>query len=171
MLNNSKSEDSHHGYKSSGEVFSIFRSSQNRTKGDLAITAMMKIASSNRNLLHGTLQGQRGTHIMVRVGQEVVTMILTEAGGHHFRINCAHGNPDVWNERIRRVKKSSQILEKPCRVLMDLAGPKLRTGKLNAGPCVLKISSKKNAVGSVICPAKVWLSPPSSRSTTTSCIS
>ncbi|CAA3008033.1 plastidial pyruvate kinase 4, chloroplastic [Olea europaea subsp. europaea] len=163
MLNNSKS-DSLHGYTNSGEVLPICKSSQNRTKGDLAITAMMKRASSNRNLLLGTLQGQRGTHIMVTVGQEVVendthVAVLIEAGATIFRINCAHGNPDIWNEIIRRVKKSSQVLEKPCRVLMDLAGPKLRTGKLKAGPCVLKISPKKNAVGSVICPAKIWLSP------------
>ncbi|KAL2550662.1 Plastidial pyruvate kinase 4 [Forsythia ovata] len=163
MLSNSKS-DSVHGLKSSGEVLPIHKSLQNQTNGDLAIAAMMKRASSNRNLLLGSLKGQRGTHIMVTVGQEVVdndTHVagLIEAGATIFRINCAHGNPDIWNEIIRRVKQSSQILEKPCRVLMDLAGPKLRTGKLKAGPCVVKISPKKNAVGSVICPAKVWLSP------------
>lgn len=40
---------------------------------------------------------------------------------------------------------------------MDLAGPKLRTGKLKPGECVMKISPKKNATGNVIFPAQVWL--------------
>ncbi|KAM3682015.1 hypothetical protein ACB098_12G040200 [Castanea mollissima] len=40
---------------------------------------------------------------------------------------------------------------------MDLAGPKLRPGKLKPGECVMKISPKKNATGNVIFPAQVRL--------------
>ncbi|KAJ0041857.1 hypothetical protein Pint_17688 [Pistacia integerrima] len=50
------------------------------------------------------------------------------------------------------------MLEMPCRILMDLVGPKIRTGSLKPGPCVTKISLKKNATGNVILPAQVWLS-------------
>ncbi|KAI3797568.1 hypothetical protein L1987_32826 [Smallanthus sonchifolius] len=49
------------------------------------------------------------------------------------------------------------MLEKPCRILMDLAGPKLRTGKMKPGPCVKKISPKKNAYGNMITTAHVWV--------------
>lgn len=50
------------------------------------------------------------------------------------------------------------MLETPCRILIDLAGPKLCTGKFELGPCVVKISPKKDATGNVIFPAQVWLS-------------
>ncbi|OMO50062.1 Pyruvate kinase [Corchorus olitorius] len=83
---------------------------------------------------------------------------LKAAGTSIIRINCAHGNPEIWSEIMRRVKQSSQMLEAPCRILMDLAGPKLRTNNLQPGPCVVKISPKKNATGNVIFPAQVWLS-------------
>ncbi|GKF43258.1 plastidial pyruvate kinase 4, chloroplastic [Tanacetum coccineum] len=65
------------------------------------------------------------------------------------------GDPTVWSEIIRRAKVNSQKLEMPCRVLMDLAGPKLRTGRKKAGPCVMKIYPKRNAYGNVINPAQV----------------
>ncbi|KAJ0054676.1 hypothetical protein Pint_03388 [Pistacia integerrima] len=50
------------------------------------------------------------------------------------------------------------MLEMPCRILMDLAGPKICTRSLKPGPCVTKISPKKNATGNVMFPAQVWLS-------------
>lgn len=131
--------------------------------GKFTIQAMRKKASSNSEFLLGRLQDGRTTHIMVTVGQEATeneTLItdLIKAGTSIIRINCAHGNPSIWSEIIKRVKESSQMLEKPCRILMDLAGPKLRTGKLKSGPSVVKISPKKNASGNVVFPAQVWLS-------------
>ncbi|XP_011076014.1 plastidial pyruvate kinase 4, chloroplastic [Sesamum indicum] len=133
-------------------------------KLDLGMTSMIKKVTSNRDLLLGTLQGQKMAHIMVTVGQEVVendTHItdLINSGATTFRINCAHGNPELWSKIIRLVKRCSQLLEKPCRILMDLAGPKLRTGRLKHGPCVVKISPKRNAFGTVVRPSKVWLTP------------
>ncbi|XP_075647587.1 plastidial pyruvate kinase 4, chloroplastic isoform X2 [Castanea sativa] len=122
----------------------------------------LKKAFSDGELLLGPLQHDKTTHIMVTVGQEALgseTLItdLIKMGASIIRINCAHGNPSDWSEIIRRVKRSSQLLEKPCRILMDLAGPKLRTGKLKPGECVMKISPKKNATGNVYFPAQVWL--------------
>ncbi|KAM7467709.1 hypothetical protein LguiB_015271 [Lonicera macranthoides] len=133
-------------------------------KKDLTTNTMRERASSNREILLGPLQDERTTHIMVTVGQEVTeseTLIddLLKNGTTVIRINCAHGNPSIWSEIIRRVKRSSQMLEKPCRILMDLAGPKLRTDKMKDGPCVAKLSPKKNASGNVIFPAQVWLAP------------
>ncbi|XP_021300591.1 plastidial pyruvate kinase 4, chloroplastic [Herrania umbratica] len=134
-----------------------------QNKGNFMINAMRKKAFLNRELLLGPLQDSRLTHIMTTVGEEALeseTLItnLIKAGTSIIRINCAHGNPEIWSEIIRRVKQSSQMLEAPCRILMDLAGPKLRTDNLKPGPCVVKISPKKNASGNVIFPAQVWLS-------------
>ncbi|GFP81088.1 plastidial pyruvate kinase 4 chloroplastic [Phtheirospermum japonicum] len=151
----SSTSDSHLG-------INIFNKTSGSKKSDLGITAMTKRASSNRNQLLGKLQGQKTTHIMVTVGQEVVendTHItdLINLGTTIFRINCAHGNPEIWSKIISMVRKSAGLLEKPCRILMDLAGPKLRTGRFKDGPCVVKISPKRNAFGSTVRGAQIWL--------------
>ncbi|KAL3653612.1 hypothetical protein CASFOL_003293 [Castilleja foliolosa] len=130
-------------------------------KLDLGITSMTKRASSNRNQLLGTLQGQKTTHIMVTIGQEAIendSLItdLINSGTTIFRINCAHGNPEIWSKMINTVKKPARLLEKPCRILMDLAGPKLRTGRFKDG-CIVKISPKRNAFGSTVRGAQIWL--------------
>ncbi|XP_059629084.1 plastidial pyruvate kinase 4, chloroplastic-like [Cornus florida] len=163
LLENMKSS-SLNSRGSVGDEISSPKSLDKQTKGEYTINRMRNKSSSNKKLLLGTLQDDRTTHIMVTVGQEAAeseTLItdLLKLGTTIIRINCAHGNPSVWSEIIRRVKRSSQMLEKPCRILMDLAGPKLRTGNLKAGPCVMKISPKKSASGNVIFPAQVWLSP------------
>ncbi|KAG2311404.1 hypothetical protein Bca4012_026000 [Brassica carinata] len=120
-------------------------------------------ALSYKELLLGKPREGRKTHIMVTVGKEAtesetfITDIL-KAGASVIRINCAHGDPTIWSEIIKRVRRTSHMLEMPCRVLMDLAGPKLRTGTLQPGPCVMKVSPKKDAYGNVVSPAVVWLS-------------
>ncbi|XWS37959.1 hypothetical protein CRYUN_Cryun19dG0089700 [Craigia yunnanensis] len=134
-----------------------------QNKGNSMRNTMRMKAHLNREILLGPLKDSRITHIMTTVGEEALeseTLItdLIKAGTSIIRINCAHGNPEIWSEIIRRVKRGSQMLEAPCRILMDLAGPKLRTSNLKPGPCVLKISPKKNATGNVILPAQVWLS-------------
>lgn len=163
MLMSSRS-DSFVGLKVPNGELPVHKSLDGK-KLDLGMTTMMRRASSNRDLLLGALQGQRMGHIMVTVGQEAAeddTHIndLINSGTTIFRINCAHGDPELWSKIIKMVKRCSQQLEKPCRILMDLAGPKLRTGKLKDGPCVVKISPKRNAFGCTIRAAQVWLTPP-----------
>lgn len=130
---------------------------------DLGISAMRKRASMHATALFGPLQEKKNVHIMVTVGREAITnetllSDLLKAGANIIRINCAHDDLSVWSEIIRLAKHSSQMLEKPCRILMDLAGPKLRTGPLKTGPDVMKIAPKRAAQGDVISPAQVWLS-------------
>ncbi|XP_060212033.1 plastidial pyruvate kinase 4, chloroplastic isoform X2 [Lycium barbarum] len=154
---------------SHNEGISSTKSLDKQMNGEFSISILRRRASHTADLLLGGLPEKRNTHIMVTVGEEAIeseTLVkdLLNAGTTIVRINCAHGSPEIWSEIIRRVKRSSQILEKPCRILMDLAGPKLRTGKLQAGPCVLKISPKKNAYGQVVYPALVWLSSPAAGS-------
>ncbi|XP_059667207.1 plastidial pyruvate kinase 4, chloroplastic-like [Cornus florida] len=163
MLENLKSNSLGSKENVGGGIFS-WKGLDKQAKGDFTINSMRKMSSFNTESLLGAVQDERTTHIMVTVGQEAVeseTLLtdLLKSGTTIIRINCAHGNPSVWSEIIRKVRSSSQMLEKPCRILMDLAGPKLRTGNLKAGPCVKKISPKKNATGNVIFPAQIWLSP------------
>lgn len=161
MLENLKSYPLNIKENACGEI-SNKKSLDKQKKGEFIIDTMRKKASSNMKILLGPLADERTAHIMVTVGQEVTeneTLItdILKSGATIIRINCAHGNPSIWSEIIRRVRRSSQMLEKPCRILMDLAGPKLRTGNMKAGPCVIKISPKKNACGDIMLPAQVWL--------------
>nr|AQP26305.1 pyruvate kinase [Diospyros kaki] len=163
MLENLKSGPSNRK-DDEGEWVSTEKSLNKPKRVGFTLNVMRKKASINKESLLGALKDKGTAHIMVTVGEEVLkseTCIadLLKTGTTIIRINCAHGSPSVWSEIIRRVRRSSQMLEKPCRILMDLAGPKLRTSKLKAGPCVMKISPKKNASGEVISPAQVWLSP------------
>ncbi len=58
-------------------------------------------------------------------------------------------------ENLRRARK--RRWEKTCRVVMDLAGPKLRTGPMEAGPAVVRIRPERDVFGQVTMPARVWL--------------
>lgn len=51
-----------------------------------------------------------------------------EEGMNVARLNCAHDDEDTWAKMIKTLKKAMATTGKPCRIYMDLAGPKLRTG-------------------------------------------
>ncbi|XP_020577315.1 plastidial pyruvate kinase 4, chloroplastic isoform X2 [Phalaenopsis equestris] len=129
---------------------------------NLAISTMKKRVYIHTAALFGECLEKRSGRIMVTVGEEVVKneMLinnLLKAGVNVVRINCAHDGPSVWSEIIRIVKHSSHLLEKPCRILMDLAGPKLRTGLVKTHSNIVKLSPKKDSYGNVVFPAQVWL--------------
>ena len=52
---------------------------------------------------------------------------LLQSGMNIARINCAHDDESVWSRMIYLVKKASRKTGLPCKIYMDLAGPKLRT--------------------------------------------
>jgi len=73
------------------------------------------------------------------------------------RINCAHDEPESWAAMIANIHAAEAGLGATCLVSMDLAGPKLRTGPIEAGPAVLRIKPTRNRLGEVVKPALVWL--------------
>lgn len=52
---------------------------------------------------------------------------LLKNGMNIARINCAHDNENIWLKIIKNIKKASIKTNKPCKIYMDLAGPKIRT--------------------------------------------
>lgn len=58
---------------------------------------------------------------------------LLSNGMDCMRINCAHDDQSVWARIISHLRTAECELGRSCRVLMDLAGPKLRTGAVAAG--------------------------------------
>lgn len=51
---------------------------------------------------------------------------LIDAGMDCARINCAHDDAAAWTRMAGHVRSAAERLGRPCRVLMDVAGPKLR---------------------------------------------
>lgn len=79
---------------------------------------------------------RRRTKIIATVGpacDSVDTLReLILAGVNVFRLNMAHGNLDSHSSRVYRIREASEAAGLPVGILADLAGPKLRLGKLAA---------------------------------------
>ena len=59
---------------------------------------------------------------------------LIAAGMDCARVNCAHDDADAWSRMIANVREAAGRLERPCKVLMDIAGPKCRIQTVKAPP-------------------------------------
>jgi pyruvate kinase len=84
---------------------------------------------------------------------------LLMSGMNCMRINTAHDDVRAWERMLANLERAKRGTGKSCRVLMDLGGPKLRTGALEAGPRVVHWRPKRDVVGHVVRPARIWLSP------------
>jgi pyruvate kinase len=120
----------------------------------------------NTEALLGPAPLGRNVRIMVTMPPEAATDYgvvrdLIAQGMDCMRINCAHDGPDAWSGMIQNLRRAEQETKKRCRVAMDLAGPKLRTGPMEAGPRVLKYRPKRDASGRIVSPARIWLTPSS----------
>jgi len=85
---------------------------------------------------------------------------LLERGMSCLRINCAHDGSEVWTRIAGHLRSAERQLGVSCRLLMDLAGPKLRTGPLEPGPAVVTWKVRRDACGRTEAPTRVWLVPP-----------
>jgi pyruvate kinase len=57
---------------------------------------------------------------------------LVNQGMDVMRVNCAHDSEREWAGMIDHLRRANLELGKHCKVLMDLSGPKLRTGPCTA---------------------------------------
>lgn len=124
-------------------------------------TGLALLQEHTRDLL-GAMQGNRDVRVMVTLPSEAVTdrgliPALVEAGMEIARINCAHDDVTAWRNLIEQVRQASLAQGRECRVQIDLAGPKSRTGTISTLGQVLKIKPKRNFRGEVIEPARLFL--------------
>ena len=82
---------------------------------------------------------------------------LLAGGMDCMRINCAHDGPGAWDAMVDNLRRARDELDRPCAVLMDLPGPRVRTGAVEPGPPVVKIRPARDELGRVVRPARVWL--------------
>ena len=55
---------------------------------------------------------------------------MLRAGMNVLRINCAHEGPAEWARIVHALAAARRDTARECRVLMDLGGPKIRTGPI-----------------------------------------
>jgi pyruvate kinase len=80
---------------------------------------------------------------------------LVRAGMDVARINCAHDTPEVWAALASQVREAAQAQQRPCRIAMDLAGPKLRTAALPPLPGVVAARPERDRYGRLVQPARI----------------
>ena len=117
---------------------------------------------SNTNNLFGKPPLHRRVRIMITLPGEVADdySLIKEMLVHGMdcaRINCAHDTPEIWARMIEQINLAKRETGRHCRILMDLGGPKLRTGELAKGPAVLKWKPQRDMFGNVVAPARIWL--------------
>ena len=130
--------------------------------GELFLTnkEAKKIQRNNSEALFGTLKNNRKTGIMVTQPVNAANDVefarsLLNLGMDCARINCAHDDEMIWKQMIDNIRAT----EIDCKIMMDLGGPKIRTGKMKPGLKVIRIKPKTNSLGQVTGPAKIWLAP------------
>ncbi len=82
--------------------------------------------------LFGTQPAHRRTRIMVTLpseaaGNAALVLDLAQRGMDIARINCAHDGAIAWRAMTENVRAASNAVGRRLSVLMDIAGPKIRT--------------------------------------------
>jgi pyruvate kinase len=122
------------------------------------------LLEANTDALLGPPPPGRKVRIMVAMATDAATDYdlvrdLVRNGMDCMRINCAHDNPEAWLGMICNLQKAREETGRNCRILMDVSGPKLRTGPIQPGPSVIKCRPRRDVYGRVVTPARVWLTP------------
>lgn len=108
----------------------------------------------------GVRSPQRNTRIMVTMPSEAATDVqlirdLLGRGMDIMRINCAHDDAQVWAQMVRNLRIAEKSTGLHCKVSFDLAGPKLRTGTIEAAATIVKWRPQRNPLGQTVAPARV----------------
>ena len=130
----------------------------------LSYAAGMALLNEHTESLLGPKPAGRTVRIMVTMPSEAAedykfVRDLLASGMNCMRINCAYDDADSWAQMINNLHRAIAETGKDCRILMDLPGPKLRTGEMAPGPEVLKWRPRRNVFGDIKRPARIWLTP------------
>lgn len=113
-----------------------------------------KSLKANTKALFGRSRKKRIIPIMVTLptaaayNQQLIEDLIL-SGMDVARINCAHDDALVWARMIEHITEINKKHKKNCKISMDLAGPKVRTGPLASRPKVSHIKPKRNYLGEV----------------------
>lgn len=88
------------------------------------------------------MRRRRKTKILATLGPasntRAMMRALFDAGVDVFRINMSHTSHEMLKQMVGELRSLSDEVGRPIGVLCDLQGPKIRLGRLNGGPRMLK---------------------------------
>ena len=148
-------------------VLNVLRHLSGRSRQTLPSEAVSfaegrSMLAAHTEALLGPEPPRRSVRIMVTMSSEaahdyMLIRDLLSHGMNCMRINCAHDTPEIWRRMVAHLERARRELGLPCRIFMDLAGPKLRTGHIETGPQVAVWHPKRDRFGRVTEPARIWL--------------
>jgi pyruvate kinase len=123
-----------------------------------------RLLREHTETLLGPSPANRTVRIMVTMPSEAaadyqLVRELVARGMDCMRINCSYDGRSAWVAMAEHLKRAKRDLGKNCKLSMDLAGPKLRVGLLEAGPEVIKVRPERDVTGTVLKPALICLVP------------
>lgn len=121
-----------------------------------------KALAKNSQQLFGKPRDERRSRIMVTLAcdaaedyQQVLTLIVQ--GMEVARINCAHDDEPTWSKMVKNIRRAEKESGLECRILIDLAGHKIRTGEVERAPAVRHLKVKRDLFGRTSGPAELLL--------------
>lgn len=130
--------------------------------GECGLVCGQQLLEQHTIELFGPYFENSKAHVMVTLGTDVawnyeLVCTLLQKGMTCARINCAHDQPSVWQAMIRNVRQAEVETGRNCRILMDLAGHKIRTGAIERGPAIHHIKVKRDDFGNCVTPGRLIL--------------
>jgi len=118
------------------------------------------LLQQHTDLLLGPAARDRKVRIMVTLSSEAATDFglvrrLVDAGMDVARINCAHDDASAWKAMAKLVRRAAKAAQRDVKILMDLGGPKIRTGSIAPRPRVLKLKPQRDELGFPVRPSRL----------------
>lgn len=132
------------------------------TMPSLVLSKGEQLLRAHTEALFGPAEAGRQVRVMVTLPSssahdaELIEALVRE-GMDCARINCAHDEPASWLAMIEHVRNAEQKVGRACKVTLDLAGPKLRTGPIASAKGVKKVRPQRDADGHVVKGSRVRL--------------
>jgi len=95
-----------------------------------------RLLRRHSDAVFGRADSRREVRIMVTLPVEAqeysFVRALLERGTDVVRINCAHDDADAWARMAGNVRRAAREVRRHCPILVDLEGPRARTGRVAA---------------------------------------
>ena len=113
--------------------------SRSETPAPMGFDRSREVLALRTEALLGAVPRGRPTRIMVTMPTEAahdpaLVREMLIAGMDCIRINCAHDAAPEWRAMLENLRQGEDETRRRARVVVDLPGPKLRTGPLAAQP-------------------------------------
>ncbi len=121
-----------------------------------------KLLQKNSRRLFGKPRGERHSRIMVTLASDAAqdyqqVLSLISHGMEVARINCAHDDEATWQKMVKNIRRAEKESGLECRILIDLAGHKIRTGEVERAPAVRHLKVRRDLFGRTSGPAELLL--------------